>query len=592
MKLVLLSILFLSVLAKPVTAQFYLRGEIKDEKGNVLPDVKINLYSKNAYSFSYKSGSAGTFGIPTNLEVDTIILSLLGYEPLKKAVNARQYQSFVLKMLSTNPNKIKNGLCSKTKQFFSEQYNLLSSNGESYSSLVENDFFNTSKYPETGFTLNIDRASYSNIRRFLNNGIKAPTNAVRIEEMLNYFDYKFDNNNAQEAKNKFAIHHYLTTCPWNNKSNLLFLHIKAPKLNLDTLPPSNLVFLIDVSGSMDKPNRLPLLQASFKKLVDNLRDIDYVTIVIYGGGVAKVLDATNGSEKEVIKNVIDSLSASGDTPGEAAIQTAYAAAAKTFIPGGNNRVILATDGDFNVGITSEKALQELITRYTQSGIYLTCLGVGMGNYKDSKLEILSKSGKGNFAYIDNLYEAEKVLVTEFTKTMYAVANDATLNISFNANNIKEYRLIGFDNRVAAIVDKSSELEGGEVGSAHSMIAIFELKGLENNMDSSINIGNIELQYKLVDNNPIILNQNLAINNTITLFNNALPSIKFATSVAMFGSLLKQSKYANDYDFIDIYKIASSAISANDYAKQEFIRLLQTAEKLYNPKKKWQIKNYR
>lgn len=565
---------------KQSNAQYYLRGQIKDELGRVLPNVKINLFSKGNYS--YQSGSSGGFGIPTHLEIDTITLTLVGYETLKKAVPTNQYQNLVLKMLPATASLMKNKLSSKTKNLLKEQHSLFTANGESYSSLIENDFVNTNKYPETGFSINIDRAAYSNMRRFLNNDINVPTNAVRIEEMLNYFDFK--NPNTPTPEKGFLIHQTITTCPWNKATNLLFLELNAPKLNLEKVPPSNLVFLIDISGSMDKPNRLPLLQSAFKMLTDNLRSIDTVAIVVYGGGVYRALNPTSGAEKEFIKNTIDSLTAAGDTPGEAAIQTAYQSARSTFIKGGNNRVILATDGDFNIGITSEKALEDLIAQQMQSGIYLTCLGVGMGNYKDSKLETLAKKGNGNFAYIDNLYEAQKVLVTEFTKTMYAVANDAYLNINFNNEALKEYRLIGFDNKRASIEDSTSELEGGEVGSGHTMIAIFEITPQKQSLDSTTVIGKATLQYKLpnsTENNYQYLN----IHSNVVDLSLADKKLQFATSVAMFGSLLKQSKYAENYNFADVYKFAAQAAKPNDFAQQEFLRLVQKAQKLYSNKKK-------
>lgn len=578
----LLGLLFAVMLFvyKQGNAQYYLRGQIKDELGRVLPNVKINLFSKGNYS--YQSGSSGGFGIPTHLEIDTITLSLVGYETLKKAVPTNQYQNLILKMLPATASLMKNKLSSKTKNLLKEQHSLFTANGESYSSLIENDFVNTNRYPETGFSINIDRAAYSNIRRFLNNDINVPTNAVRIEEMLNYFDFK--NPNIPAPDKGFLMHQNITTCPWNKATNLLFLELNAPKLNLEKVPPSNLVFLIDISGSMDKPNRLPLLQSAFKMLTDNLRSIDTVAIVVYGGGVYRALNPTSGAEKEFIKNTIDSLTAAGDTPGEAAIQTAYQSARSTFIKGGNNRVILATDGDFNIGITSEKALEDLIAQQMQSGIYLTCLGVGMGNYKDSKLETLAKKGNGNFAYIDNLYEAQKVLVTEFTKTMYAVANDAYLNINFNSDALKEYRLIGFDNKRASIEDSTSELEGGEVGSGHTMIAIFEITPQKENLDSTRILGKATLQYKLPNTTENAF-QYLNLQSNVVDLNLADKKLQFATSVAMFGSLLKQSKYAENYNFTDVFKLASQAAKPNDFAQQEFLKLVQKAQKLYSNKKR-------
>jgi Ca-activated chloride channel family protein len=561
-------------------SQFYLRGEIKDEKGRMLPGVKINLFSKG--NFSYASGSSGTFGIPTSLAIDTITLTFEGYEVLKQAIDSKRFQSFILKMLPATASLMKNKLSSATKNLSKEQYSSFSMQGESYSSLLENSFIPTKLYPETGFALNIDRASYSNARRFLNNETNVPPDAVRIEEMLNYFSFKSSKENYTEKK--FTSNTYITDCPWNKKNQLLFINLIAPKLNLDSVPPSNLVFLIDISGSMDKPNRLPLIQSAFKMLADNLREKDTIAIVVYGGGVARILNPTSGANKEVIKTIIDSLTASGDTPGEGAIESAYSSARETYIMGGNNRVILATDGDFNVGQTSEKALEDIIVKQRQFGIYLTCLGVGMGNYKDSKLETLAKKGNGNFAYLDNVNEAQKVLVTEFTKTLYAVANDAFLNISFNSDLVKEYRLIGFDNKKVSVEDSTSEIEGSEVGSGHSMMAIFEFTPQEGANTTSSSLGKINLQYKVPKENTTTY-QKFDIPYQFTSHNTADSSLRFATAVTMFGALLKQSKYAKDFSFTDTYNIALSAAKKNDYAQQEFLQLIQKANKIYNPRKK-------
>lgn len=571
--------LFFIISVHNCIAQYYLRGQIKNEKGEVLIGVKIYLFSHPNYS--YASGSTGSFGLPTHLEVDTITLIHNGYETLKQAVATKNFHQLTMKMTTATASLMKNKLSSKTTNLIKEQHSFFNVNGESYSSLIENDFIATEKYPETGFALNIDRASYSNIRRFINNDVVPPRDAVRIEEMLNYFDFK--PKAETPSQHQFLFHQNLTTCPWDAKNKLLFLQLTAPKLNLDTIPATNLVFLIDISGSMDKPNRLPLLQTGFKMLVENLREKDKVSIVVYGGGVYTILNPTKGNEKEKIFEAIDSLSAAGDTPGEAAIQTAYSVAQEAYIKGGNNRVILATDGDFNVGQTSEKALEELIAGYANSNIYLTCLGVGMGNYKDSKLEALAHKGKGNFAYIDNVYEARKVLVTEFTKTLYCVANDAWFNINFDKKSVKNYRLIGFDNKKAAIQDSDSELEGGEVGSGHSLLAIFEIETQDNN-NETLSLGNAVLQYKLPNSLKTITN-NYTLQNIGQSFANADSILKFATSVAMFGSLIKQSKFVKNYGFNDVYQLASTSANTKDFAQQEFLKLMQKAQKLFNYKKK-------
>ncbi len=565
-------------------SQYYIRGEVKDAKGNPLSGVLINVYSKGEIPFY--SESDGAFGVTAHRLIDTIYLTLQGYQPFKKAVNTQQYQVVTLQLLPAVAKQSKNRLSSIIKNAPKhEEYVNLSVQGESYRSFQENDWVYAKTYPEIGFSLNIDRAAYSNIRRFLNNQIKVPIEAVRIEEMLNYFNLRVNSPVDSSLSNQFTCASVLTNCPWNPSKELLFLNINAPKIPLDSIKPSNFVFLIDVSGSMDKDNRLPLLQQSFKLLTENLREIDKVSIVTYGGGVHLVLPPTSGANKEQINKVIDSLSADGDTPGEGAIRTAYNIARSAFLPKGNNRVILATDGDFNVGQTTEKELEDLISAQRSSGIYLTCLGVGMGNYKDSKLETLAKKGDGNFAYIDNIQEAEKVLVTELTKTMYNVATDAFVNVVFNPELVKNYRLIGFDNKKDAIADPYSELEGGEVGSGHNMMAIFEIEK-NNAAPTSSNptdaLATIHLKYTSVKTKENMGKIFLAYN-LVNQFQQSEPNIKLAAAIALFGSLLRLSKFAKGQSFAQLLQIAESAISPTSRVHQELITLIKKAEKLYKYK---------
>jgi Ca-activated chloride channel homolog len=581
MKQLLLILLLSSAFYSHSCGQYYVRGQVTSEKSRPLTGVLIKLYSKGSLQFF--SGDNGLFGIPSNRKIDSITLSLDGFETLHQAIETQKYQNLTLKMLAATASLMKNKLASITKNLSpNQQINLLSTIGESYTSFVENDFVAAKHYPETGFALNIDRASYSNIRRFLNNELTVPNNAVRIEEMLNYFNLSLDK--TPNTTNQFTCNTAVTSCPWQPNNHLVFVNLNAPKLNLDSVPPSNLVFLIDVSGSMDKPNRLPLLQAGFKLLAKNLRPIDKLSIVTYGGNVSVPLLPTNGSEIDKINEVIDSLTASGDSPGEGAIRTAYAIAKSALIPNGNNRIILATDGDFNVGQTSDKDLEDMITIQRQSGIYLTCLGVGMGNYKDSKLETLAKKGNGNFAYLDNVAEAEKVLVTEFTKTIYTVANDAYVSVLFNEAAIKRYRLIGFDNKKEAIADASSKVEGGEVGSGHNLIAIFEVEATDTNTIAGAPIATVELQYKLSATTKSqaqtfliqFMKQDLAT---------APPMLRFATSVAMFGALLKNSNFSKNYTFTDVLTLANTAADKSNFTQQEFMVLIQKAERIYQPIKK-------
>lgn len=560
-------------------AQYYLRGEVKNERGQFLQGAKINLSSKG--SFPYYSGSSGTFGISVSKITDTIRISRDGYEDLTVVIDTRKFQSLLMKMLPTTAHLYNRKLASLTTNLRRQKNNSFSVLGESYSNLVENDFIEADKYPETGFALNINKASYSNIRRFLSNEMMVPVDAVRIEEMLNYFD--FTQADVPKQQGYFNCRSQLTSCPWEEKNQLLFLHVTAPKLALDNVPPSNLVFLIDISGSMDKPNRLPLLQAAFSLLTDNLREKDTITIVTYGGGVGVALAPTSGAQKKKIRQAIDSLVASGDTPGEDAIRIAYDLAKRSFIKKGNNRVILATDGDFNIGQTSEAALEDMITGYKQTGIYLTCLGVGMGNYKDSKLEALAKKGNGNFAYLDNLQEAQKTLVTEFTQTLYAVANNAFLKIGFLPNTIKQYRLIGFDNKLNAAEDSTSELEGGEIGSGHSLMAIFEIVPAKQTAATPL-LANAYIQYRLPGSDST-RKQNFPVLQQVQPIATTDSAYRFAAAVAMFGSILKKSIYTKNYLPEDVWTLAQSAVNMQHPQQVELLTLIEKAIKIYRPVKR-------
>lgn len=587
--LVILSSIILSLTSR---GQYYIRGSINDEKGKPLSNVKINLFSKG-----YIGLFSGSCGIPSSLRTDTITLEAEGFQVLKTAINTSQFQQFVLKCLpATQPPPMH--LSSVTKNLLaSGRYSFTPSN-ESYSRQIQNDFVSCSEFPETGFALNVDRASYSNVRRMIKSGSFVPPDAVRIEEMLNYFNFKLPEEEEEIVSNKgFSCKTQITSAPWSKTNQLLFVNLKAPKLDLSNLPPSNLVFLIDVSGSMDKPNRLPLIQSAFKLLVENLRPVDTLAIVVYGGDIGVKLAPTSGAEKKKINDAIDLLAPNGDTPGAGAIKAAYTEAAKSFNANGNNRVILATDGDFNVGESSEKALEELIIQQRQSGIYLTCLGLGMGNYKDSKLETLSKRGNGNFAYLDNMNEAEKVLIKEFTKTLYAVANDAFLHISFNPKMVSSYRLIGFDNRMEALNDSTSQLEGGEVGSGHSLIAIFEIIPVIKNVPaegSDIIVagryGTIKLQYKLPGNSSA-RKQQFSVPANFIPFEQADPAIQQATAVAMFGELLKHSKFAAGYTWDDVRTIVTNVNrKSNSVLDKELLTLIDKAKKIYTSEKKRKKRN--
>lgn len=535
----------------------------------------------------YYSGVSGGFGITTPLLYDSLTFYLLGYETKSVKIKADVYQVITMKVLSGNANLQKQKLLSVTKDPGERESYKVFVSDESYSSIVENEFVNAGRYPNTSFSLRVDKASYSNIRRFINQGSVVPPDAVRLEEMLNYFNFNY----KEPAQDKvFNFESQFSTCPWNTGHELLFLNLSARKLSLLNVPPSNFVFLIDVSGSMDLPNRLPLLKGAFQLMVKNLRAIDTVSIVIYGGSVGVWLQPTSGAEKQKIIRAIEELTPGGSTPGEAAIRTAYRIAKSTFQKNGNNRIILATDGDFNIGQTTEKELEEMITNERQGGVYLTCLGVGMGNYKDSKIEALARKGNGNFAYLDDIREGEKVLLTEFTQTLYTVANDVYLNMHFNPELVKQYRLIGYDNKKNVVADTSVELEGGEIGSGNGITAIFEIvpsDRIDKNLltaDTSKILASLTINYRAPnDSTKKRINYDCALN--FKQFKDLPPDLRFATSVAMFGLILRQSKFINNVTFDNVSQIAAESVNANDYLQNEFISLVEKAKKIYVVKKK-------
>ncbi len=562
-----------------------MRGEVKDESGNVLQNVTI-LQINTGYIF--KTGSAGTFGIVTNQQIDTFSFSLDGYNKEKRVVNADNYISVRLKLQPASiSNAKRDKLSSQIKDLGKEEQKTWMSGDETYASLLENHFVNAKKFPSTGMSLNVDRASYSNIRRFITLKSMVPPDAVRIEEMLNYFNLNYQQPDAGQT---FRIKTTLSSCPWNTDNQLFYIDFSSQKLDLDTLPASNLVFLIDVSGSMDMTNRLPLLKSAFRLLVNNLRDKDSVAIVVYGGVTGVMLNTTSGKEKEKILKTIDELEPGGSTPGESGIRLAYSVARNHYIKGGNNRVILATDGDFNVGLKTEAELDELISRQRESGIYLTCLGVGMGNYKDSKIQTLAQRGNGNFAYLDNFKEAEKVLLKEFTQTLYAVADDVYMNVNFNPEYVKEYRLIGFDNRVGALRDSMAIIEGGEIGSGHSMIAIFEIVPTEINKGAikddfmTGKFAELHLKYHLPGNKKEFSCTHISKFDFIP-FAELEKCYHFSAAVSMFGSLLRSSTFIKNTGWDDIISLGESSTMGNNLLQKEFIGLVQQAKTLYSKTKK-------
>ncbi|MFW5725657.1 MAG: YfbK domain-containing protein, partial [Bacteroidota bacterium] len=351
-----------------------------------------------------------------------------------------------------------------------EDYN--SMDQESYAAFSETGFHEVMKNPLSTFSIDVDNAAYSNIRRMINNGQLPPAEAVRIEEMLNYFSYSYP---EPRGEHPFGMHTELSVCPWNPNGQLLHVGLKAREINMEEVPGSNLVFLIDVSGSMRQDNRLPLVKTALSMLLEELRSEDLVSLVVYSGRVEVLLEATPASKKARILSTLNGLYADGSTAGGQALRMAYDVAESSFIKGGNNRIIMCSDGDFNVGETSLEAMQQLVEDKRRKGVYLTVLGFGMGNYKDDRLELIANKGNGNYGYIDNIQEARKLLIHEFAGTLYTLATDVKVQIEFNPARVKAYRLIGYENRRLNPEDFNNDAkDAGEMGAGHAVTALYEI----------------------------------------------------------------------------------------------------------------------
>ncbi len=475
-----------------------------------------------------------------------------------------------------------------TTDLVEEENYIPDTNTESYAGLEENPFESPLKEPLSTFSIDVDNASYTNIRRFINEGQKVPKDAVRVEEMINFFKYKYP---QPEGQHPFAINTEYSDCPWNKNSRLLKIGLQGKDVPMANLPATNLVFLVDVSGSMDEPNKLPLLKESMKILVKELRSTDRVSIVVYAGSAGVVLEPTSGENKDDIMDAFDDLHAGGSTAGGEGIELAYKLAQENFIKGGNNRVVIATDGDFNVGASTDDDMLKLIEQKRESGVFLTVLGFGMGNYKDSKMEILADKGNGNYAYIDNIQEANRFLGKEFKGSMFAIAKDVKIQIEFNPKHVQAYRLIGYENRKLKAEDfKNDKIDAGELGSGHSVTALYEIipagvesdyvpsdlkytKTQKNDGNYSDELATVKFRYKKPDGDNSIEIINTIADKKISLENSS-PDFKFTTAVSWFGLKLRESKYIANSSSSDIKKLAKSGLQNDEEGyRSEFVRLV-------------------
>ncbi len=609
----LLVILLISVAEKPV---FVVTGTVFDMNGDTIEGVSVNEINTRS---STLTNAEGKYSINVNGAQSILEFSRKNFEIQRERVGNRRKIDVILSLIkvkdeedqiSSHEMEMPAEMPSPTGPIRDRSYKKASySNGyggamivqdhqpvfntEEYDGIEENIFHRPTDKPLSTFSIDVDAASYSNVRRFLNLGQKPPKDAVRIEEMINYFTYDYE---GPDDDHPFSIHTSYGNAPWNENHLVAHIGLQGKRIDVNELPPSNLVFLIDVSGSMSAQNKLPLLKSSMKMLVNEMRPNDKISIVVYAGAAGLVLPPTGGENKAAIVNALEKLQAGGSTAGGAGIQLAYKVAKEQFVEGGNNRIILATDGDFNVGPSSNGEMQRLIEEKRNQGIFLTVLGFGMGNYKDSKMEILADKGNGNYAYIDNIQEAKKVLVTEFGGTLFTIAKDVKIQVEFNPAEVQAYRLIGYENRKLRDEDFNDDTkDAGELGSGHTVTALYEIipVGVKSEFGSSIDplkyqdvtpinkargeMLTVKFRYKQPDGDKSRL-----IVRTLSKgdLNPADKNLQWASAVAGFGMLLRDSEFRGDLTFDKVLTQAKASIGNDDYGyRSEFIKMVEVAGRI-------------
>ena len=572
--------------------------------GQTLESALVTLDGAETGVLTDLSGGYVLTGVPAGEH--TVTVTILGYEEQTQQVTVAAGQTAVVNIaLTAAALRVQNltvtgeargqiMLRSAASVADRYSYGFRPYNTESYAEINENDFKTVTEAPLSTFSIDVDRASYANIRRFIQDGQRPPVDAVRIEEMINYFPYQWGD---VAGEHPFAVTTEVTQAPWKSEHRLVRIGLHAESIDTENLPPSNLVFLLDVSGSMGSQDKLPLLKKAFALLVDQLREQDRVAIVVYAGAAGLVLPSTPGSEQDEILAALDKLNAGGSTAGGAGIKLAYDVARKHFIDGGNNRVILATDGDFNVGAASDEAMVKLIEKERESGTFLTVLGFGTGNLKDSKMEQIADHGNGNFAYIDGLLEARKVLVEEMGGTLLTLAKDVKLQVEFNPAAVAGYRLIGYENRLLADEDFNDDTkDAGELGAGHTVTALYEvvpagvgmpggsvdpLRYQQQPVDDDApppsqfedELMYVKVRYKDPDGERSTLLEHRVMDRS------GMPSVdfRFATAVAGFGMLLRDSEHAGTFSLDDVVSLAGQARGDDPRGyRGEFIRLVEAA----------------
>lgn len=590
------------------TGSRIMTGTVLDSQGNPLNGVSVTVKGSHIRTFTDLNGD---YSITVNDRDRVLVFSFIGYKTEEQKIGDKSIINVTMSpeeakldevtVVGYGANKSERAMMAAPMASVAydrasfQRYNN-NFNTEGYASINENGYKSVKDNPLSTFSIDVDNASYSNIRRFINNGTLPPADAVRIEEMINYFKYNYPEPSGEHP---FYVYTEMALCPWNTNHRLLQIGLRGKSIDKSTLPPSNLVFLIDVSGSMDEPNKLPLLKSAFGLLVNELRPRDHVAIVVYAGAAGLVLESTPGNRKEVIMSAIDNLEAGGSTAGGAGLKLAYDEAERNFVKGGNNRIILATDGDFNVGESSNGGMERLIEKERDKGVFITVLGFGMGNYKDDKMEIIADKGNGNYAYIDNLQEARRVLVREFGGTLFTIAKDVKFQIEFNPAKIESYRLIGYENRLLNNEDFNDDTkDAGEMGSGHLVTALYELvpsgsdekipsvdplKYQTSHSSKEDNYTNelltIKIRYKKPDGNTSMLFEKPVKSSTGEI-EEASDNLRFAAAVAEFGMILRESEYKGNATLEGAARLAKSAKGEDeDGYRSELVRLIETVKSM-------------
>lgn len=624
--LTFLSTLFLSGFSGSAVVQNKVEfsGVVIDkDTGETLPSVNIGIRALNMWA---TTDIDGKFSVMISPGTYTITASFIGYEPWEEEINITENgrKNFKIELKTAvvameevvvtgyESPTVSQRLANKVRGLFNLSeaeaemdyfYSLpspLYMNTEEYDEISENNFHLATETPLSTFSIDVDGASYANIRRMITDGYLPPVDAVRIEEMINYFDYKYPSPTGNVP---FSVHTEVATAPWNTRHQLVQIGIQGEQIEAENLPASNLVFLLDVSGSMDSPDKLPLLKKGFRLLVNQLREEDYVSIVVYAGSSGLVLPPTSGYNKDEILAALEKLVAGGSTAGAAGIRQAYNVALKNFRKGANNRVILATDGDFNVGISNDDELVSLIEDRRDHGIFLSVLGFGTGNLKDSKMEKIANHGNGNYYYIDNLLEAKKVLVSEMGGTLHTIAKDVKIQVEFNPANVQAYRLIGYENRLLADRDFNDDTkDAGELGAGHTVTALYEIIPTGVDMDNDLyvidplkyqkkepvdvsysdEIMTVKLRYKEPDEDSSKLISQIVKTNDVR--REISENLAFTSAVSAFGMILRDSKYKGDSSFQMVHRLAKQGLGNDEQGyRAEFLRLADLAELIHQGK---------